>query len=423
MDIWSQVLLWVVYFLSLYFAVFLILIFIDKREVFDKEVSSMDLEKEPIVSILVPAYNEEKTIEGTMASVRDIDYPREKLDVIIIDDGSSDKTKKIIETFIAKEGLDHFRLLSHKNMGKAASMNKALKLAKGEFFACLDADSFVDANSLRKMLSFYYKENDPQLVVITPAMKVHKPRNVLQKIQWIEYLVMILVGRISSHLDSLYVAPGPFSLYRTEVIRDVGGFDTKTLAEDQEIAYRLQEKHYRLKQCFDAYVHTVSPDKLVPFYKQRRRWYLGSMGCAYKYKHLIANKSYGDFGIMQMIKNVLGYFIALAGIGFALYYFVWPVFKRILSGLVIDFDIIPFLLDLDFSFNVLFVDIPRVFVFTALFATSLFFFYYAHRNAREKVSAVGYLPIVPFFAVYYLLKGGILLLCMYEFSRRKKIKW
>ncbi len=377
----------------------------------------------PSVSVLIPAYNEGKTIVGTMESVMNINYPKDKLDVIIINDGSSDDTEIQANNFIKKHNLTNFRLISHDNMGKANSMNKALKLAKGEFFTCLDADSFVDSDTLRKMLSFYYRQNDPQLAIVTPAMKVFKPKNVLQKIQWIEYLVMIFVGRLTSHLDSLYVAPGPFSMYRTDIIRKVGGFDNSTLTEDQEIAYRMQKYNYRIKQCFDAYVHTVSPHQLIPFYKQRRRWYLGSISCAYKYKSMIANKKYGDFGIIQMIKNVIGYFLALIGLGFAGYFLVYPILLKIKNIWMIDFDLLTLLKNYTIIFNPLFLDIPKVIVFGALFLTSAFFFYKAHQNAKEKVNAFGYLPIVPYFAFYYLLKGMILIISLYEFGRGKKIKW
>jgi cellulose synthase/poly-beta-1,6-N-acetylglucosamine synthase-like glycosyltransferase len=423
MALLSTIIIGIVYFISLYFAIFLILVYLDYSPNFKKEKSNLEPKKYPFVSILIPAYNEEETIIGTMKSVMDINYPKDLLDVIVIDDGSSDSTKGKIEGFIKDNDVPHFRLLSHENIGKAASMNKAIDMAKGEFFACLDADSFVDKNTLRKMLSLYYKENDPQLAVITPAMKVFKPKNVLQKIQWIEYLIMIFAGRLTSHLDSIYVAPGPFSLYRTDVIKEVGGFDCKTLTEDQEIAYRLQEKHYRIKQCFDGYVYTVSPNKFIGFYKQRRRWYLGSMTCAYQYRKVIANKEYGDFGLIQMIKNVFGYGLAIAGIGFAFYLFGWPMILKFMNGIQINFDFWPYLKNINWNVSYLLFDIQKLFIFGILFLTGLFFFYMSHKNAKEKMNAVGLVPIVPYFAFYYLLKGAILMMCFYEFTRRKKIKW
>ncbi len=423
MALIESLIIGVVYFISLYFSVFFILVYFDKREEFKKEVSSEELDTYPLISIIIPAYNEEKTIKGTLSSVAAIDYPKDRLDVIAINDGSNDSTFQVMQKFLEEHDVPHFRILSHKNKGKAASMNTAIAMAKGEFFACLDADSFVDSKTLRKMLHLYYKENDSQLAVITPAMKVYKPKNILQKIQWIEYLLMVFVGRITSHLDAIYVAPGPFSLYRKDIIQEVGGFDEHTLTEDQEIAYRLQEKQYRIKQCFDGYVHTVSPGKLVGFYKQRRRWYMGSISCAYQYKHVIGKKAYGDFGVVQMIKNVLGYGLAVAGIGFAAYLFGWPLIMKIKNGLSINFDIWPYITNLDFTLSPYLFDVQKVIVFVALFFTGLFFFYKAHTNAKEKITTFGYLPIIPYFAFYYLLKGAILMLSFVEFTRKKKIKW
>lgn len=423
MQVWEMIILWTVYGISLYFSIFLVLVFLDTRKQFQEEKSSLVVKEYPLVSILVPAYNEEKTIEGTMQSVLEIDYPKDKLDVILINDGSSDGTLMKMQEFIDKNHAHHYRIIDHKNMGKAASMNVALKAARGKYFACLDADSFVDSKSLRKMLSFFERENDPQLAIVTPAMKVDSPKGILQKIQWFEYLVMIFVGRLTSHLDSLYVAPGPFSLYRLDVIASLGGFAKDTLTEDQEIAYRMQKAQYRIKQCFDAYVYTVAPNKLLGFYKQRRRWYMGSMQCAYKYKDMIADRKYGDFGVLQMVKNVLGYGLAISGIAFAMYFFVWPMIEKIMRGWSIRFDFWPYLTKLNLVITPMFMDVQRGSVLIILFAVSGFFFWQAHMNSREKIHPSYYLSIIPYFAFYYLLKGGILLLSMLEFVRVRKIKW
>lgn len=417
-------LLWIVYAISLYFSIFLLLVYLDNREFFKKEKSSTQINKFPFVSILVPAYNEEKTILRTLQSINEIEYPKDKLEVIVIDDGSKDDTKKIIAEYIQNK--KHFQLISHKNIGKAASMNKALELTKGDFFACLDADSFVDPQTLRKMLNIYDQENDPKLAIVTPAMKVDKPKNLLQRVQWLEYLVIILIARLSSRLDSLYVAPGPFSLYRTKIIRELGGFDVKSITEDQEIAYRLQKHHYKIKQCFDGYVHTTAPKEVKPFYRQRRRWYLGSIICVNQYKELIANKKYGDFGMMQMIKNVAGYILAITGITIAVYLIFLPMINRVKNLIAIKFNIIPYLKTLSFKFNLinfLQMDFRRSFLIIFIFVVGASFFYLAHKNANERMTKFGFIPLIPYFFFYYLLKGVILLLSLFEFARGKKLKW
>ena len=424
MNLFVNILLWIAYITSLYFSIFLLLVYFDKKNIFKTEHSSLNPKAEPLVSILVPAYNEENTILKTLISIQELDYPKTKLEVIVIDDGSKDNTKQIVQEYIKDK--PYFSLISHPNMGKAASMNKTLKMIKGEFFACLDADSFVHHLTLKKMLSQYYQKNYPNLAIITPAMKVYQPKNILQKIQWLEYLVIILIARVSSHLDSLYVAPGPFSLYRTEIIRRLGGFDEESIVEDQEIAYKVQKNNYRVTQCFDGYVYTVAPKQFKPFYRQRKRWYLGSIICLKKYKQMIANRKYGDFGMMQMTKNVLGYFFAITGITIAIYFLLKPLLEQLKSLIIIKFNIFPYLANLNLKVNfldLLLTDFRKGFIVLFLFIIGAMFFYYAHRNANEKMTKFGWLHLLPYFVFYYLMKGSILLLSLVHFARNKKLKW
>ncbi|MBI2151685.1 glycosyltransferase family 2 protein [Candidatus Woesearchaeota archaeon] len=422
-----EAILWTSYLVSLYFSVFLLLVYLEKKPQFISEKSSLTLPNSrewPFVSVIVPAHNEEKTILKTLESIEALDYPKEKLEVIAIDDGSKDDTKEKIIEYISDK--PHFRLISHSNMGKAASMNKALAQLKGEFFACLDADSFVDSSTLKKMLAFYYQQNNERLAIVTPAMKVHHPKNILQKVQWLEYVVMILFGRLTSQLDSLYVAPGPFSLYRTDILRQLGGFDPQNITEDQEIAYRLQKHQYQIKQCFNGFVYTTAPDKIPTFYRQRRRWYLGSLGCLYQYKGLVANKKYGDFGLMQMVKNVTEYLLAIAGLSLAGYLFFIPLFEQFKMLFLVKFNILPYLSSLNFNFNFfnfLLFDLNKIWIIFLLFLTGSLFFYWAHQNAQEKMSVFGLFPLIPYFFFYYLLKGSILMVSLVQFHRSKKIKW
>lgn len=424
MNLFVTSILWISYVLSLYFSIFLLLVYFDQKKIFRKEKAEINLSSYPFISILVPAYNEEKTIEKTLCSIDRLDYPKEKLEVIVINDGSKDNTETVVNKFIT--GKSEFKLLSHPNRGKAASLNRALALAKGEFFACLDADSFVHPLTLRKMIALYQKENDPTIAIITPAMKVAEPKTILQKIQWLEYLVMILFSRITSSLHSLYVAPGPFSIYRTDIIKNLGEFDEKNITEDQEIAYRVQLKQYKIKQCFDGYVYTTAPAKLKSFYRQRRRWYLGSIICLHQYRQMIANKRYGDFGMMQMVKNSLGYFLAIAGITISLYYIILPLIRALGRMNAINFDLINYAISFQSNVNIftfLLMDFKLLFLVLLLFLIGFIFFYAAHKNAEEKISRFGWLPILPYFAGYYLLKGTILLVSLGQFSRGKKMRW
>ena len=91
------------------------------------------------------------------------------------------------------------------------------------------------------------------LAIVTPVMHVNKPKTLVQKLQKIEYIVAMLLVKLMGYIDSNYIAPGPFSLYKTKIISDLGGFDEENLTEDQEIAYRVQTKHLKIRQCPTAF--------------------------------------------------------------------------------------------------------------------------------------------------------------------------
>ena len=141
---------------------------------------------------------------------------------------------------------------------------------------------------------------------------------------------------------------------------------------------------------------------------------------------MIANRKYGDFGLMQMTKNVLGYFFAITGITIAIYLLFLPFLEKLKNLLIIKFNILPYLTSLDFKFNLidlLLADFKKGFIVLFLFVIGAMFFYYAHRNANEKMTKFGWLPLLPYFVFYYLLKGSILLLSLVHFARNKKLKW
>jgi len=129
---------------------------------------------------------------------------------------------------------------------------------------------------------------------------------------------------------------------------------------------------------------------------------------------------------MQMVKNVFGYVLAITGITIAIYLIFLPFLEKIKNLLLIKFNITPFILGWTPNFsllNILSSDFRRFFIIIFLFAFGLFFFYQAHKNTNEKIVKFGWIPIIPYFLFYYLLKGSILLLSLFEFTRGKRIKW
>ena len=419
-----SIILWLTYLLSLYFSIFWFIVFLDQRTNFkNQDKKKAKLKKCPFVSVLIPAFNEEEVIKETIKSVLDLDYPKDKLEIIVINDGSTDNTKQEVEGLIDKYKDRNIILINQENQGKAASLNNALKIARGEFFSCLDADSFVDKDTLKKMLALY-ESNDSDLTIVTPALKVAKPYSLIQKFQRLEYIVAMFVARLMSYLDCIYVAPGPFSLYRTEIIRKLGGFDAGNLTEDQEIAYRVQKHHYKIKQCHDAYVHTIAPRNIQELYRQRNRWYKGSLINIVKYRKLMWNRRYGDFGIMQMSINLLVFLLCSTALFFLAYFLVWPFFKNIYNLYLIGFDIIPYLRDImDFDLSILSMNIPIIMIISFLFIISIMIFYLAHRNANERIRKYGILYLIPYYLVYYLILSFMAVVIIVQVAIGKKQKW
>ena len=418
------ILLWITYILSLYIIVYLLIIFITKRDkIIIETKKKIHISRFPFVSILIPSFNEQDTIIKTLKSVINLDYPKNKLEIIVINDGSKDKTKEMVDEFIKNNKEFKIKLINQKNQGKAQSMNNALKILKGEFFACLDADSSVDSKTLKKMLTIY-EEEDKNLAIVTPAMKVKSPKTFLQKIQWIEYLVSLFIGRLLGYMDCIYVAPGPFSLYRTEIIKKMGNFDTHTITEDQEIAYRAQKHHYKIKQCYNGYVYTIAPSNLRMLYKQRNRWLKGGFLNIIKYKKLIWNKKYGDFGIMQMSINLIVFFISLTTLFFFGFYVLKPLYEFIRNVYLVNFDIMPFITNLtNVKFVFLNLDVEKMIILYLLLAISFVIIHLSHKNANERFKKKSIFALLGYFLIYYAIMSFIILIIFFELLIEKKHKW
>ena len=422
MNIFFEILLWATYIIALYFSIFWMLVFFDRKKHFENEKIAI-LIKKPFVSVLIPAYNEKRSIEATIKSVINLDYPKDKIEIIVINDGSKDNTKEIVEMIIRKNKPRKIILLNQKNHGKARALNNGLKIAKGEFFACLDADSFVEKNSLKKMLSVYEK-NGNKLAIVTPTMKVKSPKTLVQKIQRAEYIFAILMARMMSSLDCIYVAPGPFSLYRTKVIKKLGGFDENNLTEDMEIAYRLQKHNYLIKQCPGADVFTLAPKTVKSLYNQRNRWFKGGLSNVFKYKGLLLNKNYGDFGMMQMPMNLLYVFLSATMVFFFFYYVMIPFFKMLHDWYLVGFDFKPYLKDVfKFDFNFINFNFDKGLVIYLLFVMFFMLFYFAHRNSKEKIKKLGWFYLLPYFFIYYTILSFVVVIVIFESIIGKKQKW
>ncbi len=284
--------LYITLFTSLFFEVFLLITFFEIREEVrkDKSESKTLLSFYPTVTIIVPCFNEEFTVSKTIRSILSLDYPKDKLSIVVVDDGSTDNTQKTLEVFTDNPQV---RIFSKENGGKYTALNFALTKIESDLVGCLDADSFVDKEALNKIVPKFL---DSEVMAVTPSIHVDKPKTVLQRVQRIEYSWGILFRRVLAAINGLYVTPGPFSIFRTEMLKKIGGYKHAHNTEDMELALRMHKHGLKICNAQEAHVYTVAPAQLRGLYKQRVRWTYGFLKNALDYKEMYFNKKYGTLG-------------------------------------------------------------------------------------------------------------------------------
>ena len=311
----------VLMFIALYMFSFFIMLTIRNR----KELFSYPQPKKIYsITILIPAYNEEESIEDTIEHVINLDYPKNKLEVIVINDGSRDKTKNIIEKLRKK--YSNLKLLDKENSGKADSLNQGIKIARGELIAVVDSDSFPSKESLKKLTGYF---DDEKMGAVTSFVTVrNKDNNFFAKIQSLEYVLLGWARKLLDFVDSVYVTNGPLSLYRKKFVEEVGGFDRNTVTEDIDITWNLLAHDYKTAMCLDAKVSTITPNKIKPWFRQRTRWGLGGLQAIFKYKKMFLRK--GMFGAFVLPFVSFSIIISIIAFLFSSYILLRSFLTRIL---------------------------------------------------------------------------------------------
>ncbi len=300
--------LYVSLFISLFFEVFLLITYLEVRGEIKREDEMLKkgISHFPTVSIIVPVWNEEKTLEATMDSLRALDYPKDKLSFFIIDDGSTDGTWELTTKLVKQ--YPQIQAFKKENGGKHTAVNFGLERVTSDLVGCLDADSFVNADALKKIVPYF---DDATVMAVTPSIKVSEPKNVLQHIQKTEYSWSIFLRRMLSSLQALYVTPGPFSIFRTQVFRDLGNYRHAYMTEDMEMAMRMQKNRYKIVNSHGAHVYTVTPSTIKSLVKQRTRWTYGFINNSWDYRSLFLNRKYGHFGMFIMPIAIVSIFSSL----------------------------------------------------------------------------------------------------------------
>ncbi len=290
-------------FTSLYFEVFLLITYLEERgRVNRKDARPSSPASYPSVTIIVPCYNEEKTITQTIQSLIGLRYPREKLHIMVVDDGSTDTTYEKALQF-TKHG--EVSVFTKQNGGKASALNFGIMRADTELIGGLDADSFVAPEALQELVRYFAS---PEVMAVTPAITVHEPRTLLQHMQQAEYHLSIFYRKMFCALDALFVTPGPFSIYRAEVFKKIGLFRDAHKTEDMEMALRMQTHRMKIENTPAALVSTVVPATLPVLLRQRVRWVQGFLQNSIDYRALFLKRAHGNLGFFVLPVAVISIF-------------------------------------------------------------------------------------------------------------------
>lgn len=291
-------------FIALYFEVFLLITFFE-RGAASAGNRARAPKRFPTVAIIVPCYNEARTVVRTIQSVLRLDYPKEKLQIIAVDDGSRDDTWQVLQRFKHNPRVALYR---KENGGKHTALNHALARTDAEFVGCLDADSYVDPNALQEIVKEF---ETGHYQAIIPAIKVHKPGNVLQYIQQAEYTMSIFIRKVFTALDGNFVTPGPFSIFRREIFTRIGTYRKAHNTEDLEMALRLQSNYHKIGNAHTAYVYTNTPGTFLALFRQRVRWTYGFIKNVMDYRFMLLKPRYGNIGLMILPITLISIFSAI----------------------------------------------------------------------------------------------------------------
>jgi len=387
-------------FAAIYFEVFLLLTFLSSpaRERRRRVPSGAT----PSVALIVPCWNEEKTIKGSLDSLLALEYPEDKLSIVVVNDGSTDNSAKELEAFA-----DHPRVtIIHKeNGGKHTALNAGIAVTDAEIVGCMDADSFVEPSALKETVSCF---DDPKVAAATVAMSVHQPTTLIEAMQNVEYILGIALRHILASVNGIYVTPGPFSLYRRSTIEEVGGFRRGHNAEDMEMALRLQRHGYWIENAVTARVYAQSPRTVPSLIKQRVRWTTGFLrNVLYDYRDMVGNPA---FGVLGLIVLPLGFFAIMGGIVMTfivVFQFVADSIKTYMttSGLPLSYLLTP-----RFNFDLFYFPVT-VFVVLAMIAAlgSVMFIivgkHISKTPAKLSIGIFGWLFLYGLIAPFWLIRA------------------
>ncbi len=269
-----------------------------QEEIQKNQMSSLRVQSEvyaPPVSILVPAYNEEKVIERTLTVLLKSDYQGE-YEIVVVDDGSTDHTSQQVQWIL--ELNPRVRLVKQSNQGKSYALQNAIAQAKYEILILLDADTQFEPSTIGYLVE---PLRDSQVAAVSGQVKVGNALNFLTRCQALEYTCGFnLDRRAYEDLDAITVVPGAICALRKSSVLQAGGISHDTLAEDTDLTLMLHRQGLQVRYASRAIAWTEAPESFQGLIKQRLRWSFGTMQCLWKHREMILNPDYRWLGLLSL---------------------------------------------------------------------------------------------------------------------------
>ena len=300
----------------------------DKETIRYREDSSL-----PMVSLIVPAFNEGPVIQAAMRSLLALDYPN--YEIIVIDDGSTDDTYEKAMVVARESTTLEVRVITKRNGGKADALNTGMALARGEFVLNMDGDTKLSANTLRVCIRHF---ENAKVGAVAGNVKVINRENLLTRIQALEYVEGLAMARKAQSFGRVVnIIPGPLGMFRKSVLQQVGGYDRDTFAEDCDLTLKLLMRGWHIAYEPAAIAWVETPSSLLDLLQQRYRWTRGILQATSKHSNALWQPRKAGIncyilwymlfeGVMWPFSNLLGnLFFVFVGLqyGLATLLFYW----------------------------------------------------------------------------------------------------
>lgn len=324
-------------------------IWIIKRRIKNKEKPYR-----PLVSVIIPAWNEERGILKTIKSVLDNKY--DNIEIVVVSDGSTDNTNLIVRGFIKKiykkNRETNYKgktiiFIKKENGGKGTALNEGITHSTGEIILTVDADSKIAGNAVGNLIKYY---EDPTIDGVVGNVKVANYQSILGLTQKLEYLFGFYFKRSHAVLGAEYIFGGACASFRKKVFNGIGLYDTKNKTEDIEMTMRFRFNGYKCTYGEDVVCYTEGASSILGLVNQRLRWKKGRIDTFLKYRNMF-------FSLKRNHNKALAIFILPFAVFSEIQLFFEPIFISLLLGYsFITSDYISLAFGILFLFTVFFVN-------------------------------------------------------------------